>query len=64
MHYHHHMLLLEIIADLLEAMKLAGFHIVLDKIRSHTNIRENYLVDAAAKLAVRNFDSVPPAQTT
>jgi len=64
LHYHHHMLLLENITDLLETRRLAGFHTTLQKKKAHTNIRGNDLPDAAANLAVRNFDSLPPAHTT
>ena len=62
-YYHHHMLLLESITNLMEARRVAGSHTNLHQIRAHTNIRGNDLADAAAKLAVRNFDIVPPAQT-
>ena len=58
------MLLLESITDLLETIMLAGFHTTLHKIRNHTNIWGNDLADAAAKLAVQNFDSLPTTQTT
>jgi ribonuclease HI len=61
--YHHHMTLLESIVDLLETRKLAGHITTLHKIREHTNIRGNDLADAAAKLAVRSFDTLPPNQT-
>ena len=64
LHYHHHMLLLESITDLLETRRrLSGFHTTLHKLRAHTNIRGNDLADAAAKLVVRNFDTLPPAQS-
>ena len=63
-HYHHHMLLLESLKDLLETKRLARFHTALHKLRAHTNIRGNDLADAGAKLAVQNFDTLPPAQTT
>ena len=62
-YYHHHMLLLESITDLLEARRQAGQYTTLHKIRAHTNIRGNDLADAAAKLAVRSFDTLPPDQT-
>ena len=64
LHYHHHMLLLKIITDLLETKRLAGFHVKLHKLRVNTNIRGNDLAVAAAKLAVRDFDRLLPAQTT
>jgi hypothetical protein len=35
----------------------------LRKIRAHTNIYGNDLADAATKLAVTNYDSIPQAQT-
>jgi hypothetical protein len=54
------MLLLKSITDLLEARRLAGHRTTLHKIRAHTNIRGNDIADAAAKLAVRNFDTLPP----
>ena len=56
------MLLLESITDLLETRRLAGYRTTLHKIRAYTNIRWNDLTDAAAKLAVRNFDTLPPNQ--
>jgi ribonuclease HI len=61
--YHHHKILLESIVDLLETRKLAGRRTTLHTIRAHTNIRGNNLADAAAKLAVRSFDTLPPNQT-
>jgi hypothetical protein len=63
MDYHHHMLLLESITDLLEARRLVGHRTTLHKIRAHANIRSNDLADAAAKLAVRSLDTLPPKQT-
>jgi len=63
LHCHHHMLLLESITDLLETMRLVGFHTTLHKLRAHTNIRETDLADAAAKSAVRNSGTLPPGQT-
>jgi hypothetical protein len=36
----------------------------MKKIKRHTHIRGNDLADAAAKIAVRSFDTLPPAQTT
>ena len=61
LYYHHHMLLLGIITDLLETKRSAGFQATLYEIRAHTNIRGNDLADAVAKLAVRNFDTLPLA---
>jgi len=64
LHYHHHILLIiGSITVLVETKRLARFHTTLHKIRAHTNIRGNDLVDTAAKLAVRNFDTLPSAQT-
>jgi hypothetical protein len=57
LHYHHHMLLLESITDLLEARRLASFHTTMHTIRAHTNVRGN-------DLTVWNFDTLQPAQTT
>ena len=59
-YYHHHMLLLENSTNLIETRKLSGYRTTLHKIRAHTNIRGNDLADAAAKLAVRSFDTLPP----
>jgi ribonuclease HI len=50
-HYHHHMLLLQSITELLDAMASLGFWTTLHKIWEHTRIRGNDLADAAAKLA-------------
>ncbi len=61
--YHHHMTLLESIVDLLETRKREGRSTTLQKIRAHTNIRGNDLADAAAKLAVRGFDTLTSNQT-
>ena len=61
--YHHHMTLLESIVDLLETRKREGRSTTLHKIKAHTNIRGNDLADAAAKLAVRSFDTLPSHQT-
>jgi ribonuclease HI len=60
--YHHHTTLIESIVDLLEARKMAGRRTTLHKIRAHTDIRGKDLADAAAKMAVRNFDTLPPNQ--
>jgi ribonuclease HI len=62
-HYHHHMLLLESITELLDTRASLGFKTTLHKIRRHTRIRGNDLVDAAAKLMVRSFETLPLAQT-
>ena len=64
LYYHYHRLLLKSITDLLETRRMSVFHTTLHKLRAHTNIRENDLANASAKLAVRNFDTPPPVQTT
>jgi len=56
--YHHHMILLSGITDLLEERRRRGFRTTLHMIRAHTNIRGNYLADAAAKMAVTQYDSL------
>jgi ribonuclease HI len=61
-HYHHHMLLLSGIADLLKERRRRGFSTTLHKIRAHTNIRGNDLADAAAKMAITQYDSLPESQ--
>jgi len=61
-HYHHHKLLLESITELLETRQRAGLTTTLHKIRAHTNIRGNDLANAAAKLAVTHYDTLPPSQ--
>ena len=58
-HYHHHMLLLQSISNLLETRREKGYSMPLRKIRAHTHIRGNSLADAAAKLAVTYFDTHP-----
>ena len=63
-HYHHHMVLLESTTKLLDTKTSLGFRTTLHKIRRHTHIRGNDLADDAAKLAVRSFHTLPPAQTT
>jgi len=62
-HYHHHMLLIESIIELLDTKASLGFRTTLYKIRGHTHIRGNDLADATAKLAVRSFETLPHAQT-
>jgi len=62
-HYHHHMLLLEIITELMDTRASLGFKTTLHKIRGHIPIRGNDLADAAAKLAVRSFETLPQAHT-
>ncbi len=61
-YYHHHMLLIDGITDLLQERRMKGFITTLPKIRAHTNIWGNYLADAAAKLAVTHYDSLPETQ--
>ena len=55
--YHHHLLILSRITDLLEERSRQGFRTTLHKIRAHTNIRGNDLADAAAKMAATQYDS-------
>ena len=55
--------MLDSITDLLETRQRSGLSTTLHKIRAHTNIRGNDLADAAAKLAVTNYDTLPPPQT-
>ena len=62
-HYHHHRLLLDSITHLLETRRESGLSTTLHKIKTHTNVRGNDLADAAAKLAVKNCDALPPTQT-
>ena len=58
------MLLLQSITKLLDARASMGFRTTLHKIRRHARIKGNNLADAASKLAVRNYDALPPGQTT
>ncbi len=53
------MLLLSGITDLLEDRRRKGLRITLHKVRAHTNIRGNDLADAAAKMAVAQYDFLP-----
>ena len=48
--------------DLLEERRRRGFRTTLHKIRAHTDIRGNDLTDAAAKMAVTQYDSLPESQ--
>jgi hypothetical protein len=57
------MLLLQGISQLLENCREKGFSATFRKIRAHTNIRGNDLAVATTKLAVTNFDTLPPDQT-
>ncbi len=61
-HNHHHMLLLSGITNLLEERRRQGFGTTLHKIWGHTNIRGTDLADAAAELAVAQYDSLPESQ--
>ena len=45
--------------DLLEERRRRRFQATLHKIRAHINIRGNDLADAAAKMAVTQYDSLP-----
>jgi len=60
-HYHHHILLLRSISQLLESRRGKGHSASLCKIRAHIHIRGNDLTDTAAKLAVTEFESLPQA---
>ena len=46
-----------------EREKGKGKSATLHKIRAHTNIWGSDLADAAAKLAVTHYDTLPPTQT-
>ncbi len=54
--------MLDIITDLLETRIMSGLSTTLHKIRPHTNIRSNDLADAAIKLTVMHYDTLPTAQ--
>ena len=58
------MLLLSGITDLLEERRRRGFRTTLHNIREHANIRGNDLADAAAKMAVTQYDSLSESQKT
>jgi len=62
-HYHHNRLLLDSITDLLETRQKSDLSTTLHKIRARTNIRGNDQADAAAKLAVTHYDTLPSPQT-
>ena len=47
------------ITDHIEERRRRGLCTTLHKIRAHTNIRGNDLVDAAAELAITHFESLP-----
>ncbi len=62
MDYHHHKpLITEIVNSLQYRIKL-GLPTILRKIRGHTNIKGNDLVDAAAKRVVTTFEDIPAHQ--
>ena len=48
--------------DLQEERRKRGFRTIIHKIRAHTNIRGNDLADAAAKMTVTQYDSLPESQ--
>ena len=60
--YHHQMLLLSGIMELLEERRRRGFRTTLYEIRAHTNIRGNDLADATTKMAITQYDSLPESQ--
>jgi len=62
-HYHHYMLLLQIISHLLETRREKGYSTSLRKIMAHAHIRGNDLADAAARLAVTDYNTLPHEQT-
>jgi hypothetical protein len=62
--YHHHLLVFSRITDLLDERRRRGFRTTLHKIQAHTNIRGNDLADAAAKVAVKQYDSLSESQST
>ncbi len=57
--YDHHLLMLSGIKKLLEERRRRGLRTPLHKIRAHTHIRGNDLADAAAKMAVTQYASLP-----
>ncbi len=56
------MLLLQSISHLLEFGREKGYSTSIRKIRAHTYIRGNDLADAAARLAVANYDTLSREQ--
>ncbi len=56
------MLLIGSITYLLETRRSACFRTTLHKTRAHALIRGNDLADGATKLAVTDFDTLPPTQ--
>ena len=53
------MILLSRTTDLQEERRRPRFRTILHKIRAHTNIRGNGLPDAAAKMSVTQYNSLP-----
>ena len=62
-HYHYHMLLLGSITELLETRRSEGIRTTHHKIKANTNARGTDLAEAAAKLVITHFDTLPPSQT-
>ena len=60
--YHHHLFLLNGLTDLLEERRRRGSRTTFHKIRAHANIRGFNLKDAAAKMAVTQYDSLSESQ--
>jgi hypothetical protein len=60
--YHHHKSLITAIVTSLQYRIRLGLPTILRKIRRHTNIRGNDLIDAAAKRVVTYFESIPEHQ--
>ena len=61
--YHHYMLLLQSISHLFETRRERCCSTSLRKIKANTHIRGNDLADAAAKVAVTDYDTLPHEQT-
>jgi hypothetical protein len=57
LHYHHHMLLISNITNLLETRRSTGLRKTFRKNRAHRNIRGYDLADATAKRAVKDYDT-------
>ncbi len=57
------MLIIKSISHLLESRREKGYTASLRKIIAHTHIRGNDLADAAAKLAVTDYDTLPHEHT-
>ena len=60
--YHHHYLLMSGITDLPKERRRRVFRTTLHKIRAHINVRDNIRADAAAKMAVTQYNSLPESQ--